>query len=94
MLLGVFHWEAKASPRPAWFVIRINFSHVSQFCDHYSYSALAYFVLIKPLVVLFSTIVLVALFPIALVLIPLLPIYLRAARVWGKYQAHVAMENL
>ena len=62
--------------------------------DHYSYSALSYFVLLKPLVVLFSTILLLAFFPIALVLLPLLPIYLRAVRVWGRYQAGIAMENL
>ncbi|WOO84787.1 uncharacterized protein LOC62_06G008299 [Vanrija pseudolonga] len=62
--------------------------------DYYSYSALSYFLLIKPLVVLPSFIALVALFPIALALFPLLPVFLRANRRFGKWQARVALENL
>jgi hypothetical protein len=53
-----------------------------------------YFLLIKPLVVLIPTILLIALFPVCLVLVPLLPIYLRAAVAYGRAQAHVAAANL
>jgi hypothetical protein len=65
-----------------------------QFTDHYSYSALSYFLLIKPVVTLFSTILVLALFPLALGTIFGLPVYLRAARRWGRWQAGVALENL
>lgn len=67
---------------------------LAQFSDHYSYSALVYFLLIKPLVVLFSTIVIIALFPLCAVLVVPLPVYLRAARRWGRWQAGVAVDNL
>lgn len=67
---------------------------VLQFTDHYSYSALSYFLLIKPIVTLFSTILVLALFPLALGTIFGLPVYLRAARRWGRWQAGVALENL
>jgi hypothetical protein len=67
---------------------------VPQFCDYYSYASLSYFLLIKPVVILFSTIAVVALFPVAFVLFPVFPIYLRGARAWGWYQARIAMENL
>ncbi|GMK55753.1 hypothetical protein CspeluHIS016_0208090 [Cutaneotrichosporon spelunceum] len=66
----------------------------AMFTDYYSYAALAYFLLIKPLAVLIPTILLIAFFPVCLVLIPLLPIYLRAAAVYGRAQARVAAANL
>jgi hypothetical protein len=44
--------------------------------------------------VLFSTIALWALFPVAVALVFTLPMYLRAARRWGRWQAEVALENL
>ncbi|ORX38073.1 hypothetical protein BD324DRAFT_624406 [Kockovaella imperatae] len=66
----------------------------AMFCDHYSYSALVYFLLIKPLVVLFPTIFIVALFPVCFLTIFALPVYLRAMRRWGKWQAGIAVENL
>ena len=65
-----------------------------QFCDHYSYSALSYFLLVKPLITLISTILVVALLPVAFATIFGLPVYLRAVRRWGRWQAGVAMENL
>lgn len=65
-----------------------------QFADHYSYSALSYFLLIKPLITLFSTILVVALFPVCLALFFLMPIYLRVIRRWGKWQAGIAIGNL
>jgi hypothetical protein len=65
-----------------------------QFSDHYSYSALSYFLLIKPLIVLFSTIFLWGLLPVAVALVFGLPVYMRAARRWGAYQAGIAVENL
>ncbi|WWC95282.1 hypothetical protein V866_002141 [Kwoniella sp. B9012] len=66
----------------------------AMFLDHYSYSALSYFLLIKPLIVLFSTIVIIVLLPVAIGTIVGLPIYLRMLRKWGKWQAEVAIENL
>ncbi|WWC73409.1 uncharacterized protein I206_107376 [Kwoniella pini CBS 10737] len=66
----------------------------AMFLDHYSYSALSYFLLIKPLIVLLSTIVIIILFPIGFGTIIGLPIYLRILRKWGKWQAEVAIENL
>ncbi|CAK9781358.1 hypothetical protein CC85DRAFT_155845 [Cutaneotrichosporon oleaginosum] len=66
----------------------------AMFTDHYSYAALAYFLLIKPLVVVIPTILLIALFPVSLVLVPLLPIYLRAAAAYGRAQARTAAANL
>ena len=66
----------------------------NQFADHYSYSALSYFLLIKPIITLFSTILIVALFPVCLVLVFPMPVYLRALRRWGKWQAGIAMGNL
>ncbi|KAL1407659.1 hypothetical protein Q8F55_007092 [Vanrija albida] len=62
--------------------------------DAYSYSALSYFLLVKPLVVLPSFVALVVLFPLALVFTPLLPVFLRANRRFGRWQARVAVENL
>ncbi|KAI9631761.1 uncharacterized protein MKK02DRAFT_35587 [Dioszegia hungarica] len=66
----------------------------AMFCDHYSYSALCYFVLIKPLLTLFPTIAIIALLPIAFVSGFGSPVYLRAARRWGRWQAGVALDNL
>ncbi|KAL7424856.1 hypothetical protein Q5752_000541 [Cryptotrichosporon argae] len=66
----------------------------AMFSDHYSYSALSYFLLIKPVIVLFSTILVLALLPMSIALVFALPVYLRAARRWGKWQAGVAMDNL
>ncbi|KAK8870124.1 hypothetical protein IAR55_000694 [Kwoniella newhampshirensis] len=66
----------------------------AMFLDHYSYSALSYFLLIKPLITLFSTIVVIALLPIGAATIFGFPVYLRAARRWGRWQAEVAVENL
>ncbi|WVW86589.1 hypothetical protein I302_108639 [Kwoniella bestiolae CBS 10118] len=66
----------------------------AMFLDHYSYSALSYFLLIKPLITLFSTIVIIVLLPIAVGTIIGLPVYLRVLRRWGKWQAEVAIENL
>ncbi|OCF33371.1 hypothetical protein I317_06980 [Kwoniella heveanensis CBS 569] len=66
----------------------------AMFLDHYSYSALSYFLLIKPLITLFSTIVIIALLPIGFGTIVLLPVYLRLLRRWGRWQAEVAVENL
>ncbi|WVR08317.1 hypothetical protein IAU60_005370 [Kwoniella sp. DSM 27419] len=66
----------------------------AMFLDHYSYSALSYFLLIKPLITLFSTIVVLALLPVAFVTIFGLPVYLRLLRRWGRWQAEVAIENL
>ena len=65
-----------------------------QFLDHYSYSSLSYFLLVKPLLVLLSTIALWVLFLVSAVLVFTIPIYLRAARRWGSWQAGVAMGNL
>lgn len=53
-----------------------------------------YFLLIKPLVVFFPTVALIALFPVCLVLFPLLPVYLRVARRYGLWQARVALDNV
>ncbi|WWC93101.1 uncharacterized protein L201_008067 [Kwoniella dendrophila CBS 6074] len=66
----------------------------AMFLDHYSYSALTYFLLIKPLITLFSTILIIILFPIGIGTIFGLPIYLRMLRKFGKWQAEVAIENL
>ncbi|RXK38006.1 hypothetical protein M231_04675 [Tremella mesenterica] len=66
----------------------------AMFSDHYSYSALTYFLLIKPLITLFSTIIILAMLPISFALIFLIPVYLRAMRRWGRWQASVAVENL
>ncbi|WVF68876.1 hypothetical protein IAT40_003649 [Kwoniella sp. CBS 6097] len=66
----------------------------AMFLDHYSYSALSYFLLIKPLITLFSTIVIIVLLPIGFGTIVLLPVYLRLLRRWGRWQAEVAIENL
>jgi hypothetical protein len=65
-----------------------------QFLDHYSYSALSYFLLIKAVITLFSTIAVLALLPISLTGIITLPIYLRGMRRWGRWQAGIALENL
>lgn len=67
---------------------------LTQFTDHYSYAALVYFLLVKPLIVLIPTLLLIALFPLCLVLVPLFPIYLRAAAAYGRAQASVAAANL
>ncbi|WRT69395.1 uncharacterized protein IL334_006379 [Kwoniella shivajii] len=66
----------------------------AMFGDHYSYSALSYFLLIKPIITLFSTIVIIVLLPIGVGTIIGLPIYFRLMRRWGKWQAEVAIENL
>ncbi|WWD15583.1 hypothetical protein CI109_100005 [Kwoniella shandongensis] len=66
----------------------------AMFLDHYSYSALSYFLLIKPLITLFSTIAVIALLPVGVATVFGFPVYLRAARRWGRWQAEVAMENL
>ncbi|WVQ96398.1 hypothetical protein IAU59_003503 [Kwoniella sp. CBS 9459] len=66
----------------------------AMFLDHYSYSALSYFLLIKPLITLFSTIAIIVLLPIGFGTIVLLPVYLRILRRWGRWQAEVAIENL
>lgn len=44
--------------------------------------------------VLIPTILLLALLPVCMVLVPLLPMYLRAARMYGRAQAGVAVDNL
>ncbi|ORY35021.1 hypothetical protein BCR39DRAFT_516204 [Naematelia encephala] len=66
----------------------------AMFADHYSYSALSYFLLIKPVITLFSTIIILALLPVLFATIFGAPVYLRAARRFGKWQAGVAIENL
>jgi hypothetical protein len=85
---------ASCAARGLWCVSFSSASTDQQFGDHYSYAALAYFLLIKPLVVLPSAIAFLALLPLAIVLFPLLPIYLRAARAFGWYQADMAMSNV
>lgn len=64
------------------------------FLDHYSYSSLSYFLLIKPVITLFSTIVIVVVLVLGGVSVVGLPIALRAIKRWGRWQAEVAMENL
>lgn len=65
-----------------------------QFSDHSSYSALCYFLLIKPLITLPTLVIFAGLFFPALVLVVPFPVYLRAARHWGRWQATIAIENL
>ncbi|WVN87054.1 uncharacterized protein L203_102230 [Cryptococcus depauperatus CBS 7841] len=62
--------------------------------DHYSYSALSYFLLIKPLLTLFSTVVIIVLLPVAVATVFGLPVWLRILERWGNWQAEVAVENL
>jgi hypothetical protein len=50
--------------------------------------------LIKPLLTLLSTVFLLALLPVAVVLVFGFPVYLRMAKRWGDWQAGVALENL
>lgn len=64
------------------------------FLDHYSYSSLSYFLLIKPVITLFSTIVIVVVLVLGGVSVVGLPMALRAIKRWGRSQAEVAMENL
>lgn len=64
------------------------------FLDHYSYSSLSYFLLIKPVITLFSTIVIVVVLLLGGATVVGLPMALRAVKRWGKWQAEVAMENL
>ncbi|OWT39200.1 hypothetical protein C362_02790 [Cryptococcus neoformans Bt1] len=66
----------------------------AMFLDHYSYSSLSYFLLIKPVITLFSTIVIVVVLVLGGVSVVGLPMALRAIKRWGRWQAEVAMENL
>ncbi|KIR60258.1 hypothetical protein I312_104194 [Cryptococcus bacillisporus CA1280] len=66
----------------------------AMFLDHYSYSSLSYFLLIKPVITLFSTIVIVVVLLLGGATVVGLPVALRAVKRWGKWQAEVAMENL
>ncbi|WVQ79485.1 hypothetical protein IAT38_001584 [Cryptococcus sp. DSM 104549] len=66
----------------------------AMFLDHSSYSALSYFLLLKPLITLFSTILVVASLALALGTVVGLPVWLRVMRRWGRWQAEVAVENL
>ncbi|CAD6591338.1 MAG: hypothetical protein TREMPRED_006073, partial [Tremellales sp. Tagirdzhanova-0007] len=54
--------EVAEMPEIQWEKRFIKCSY-AMFSDHYSYSALQYFLLVKPLIVLFSTILLIALLP-------------------------------
>lgn len=65
-----------------------------QFTDQYSYSALVYLLLIKPVIVLVSFVALLVLFILSAVFFPLLPIFLRFARMFGRWQAQIAFDNL
>lgn len=65
-----------------------------QFTDQYSYSALVYLLLIKPVIVLVSFVALLVLFILSFVFFPFLPIFLRFARAFGRWQAHIALDNL
>ena len=78
----------------AFLIIVLFADLLPQFSDHYSYSALVYFLLIKPLLVVFPTIIIIVLFPVCLILFFVLPVYLRAARRWGRWQAGIAVANL
>lgn len=66
----------------------------AMFLDHYSYSSLSYFLLIKPVITLFSTIVIVVVLVLGGASVVGLPMALRAIKRWGRWQAEVAMENL
>lgn len=53
-----------------------------------------YLLLVKPVVVLASGLALLVLFPVCLVLFPLLPAFLRVVRSFGRWQAQFALDNL
>lgn len=65
-----------------------------QFMDQTSYQAIFYFLVIKPSVTLFLTVVLLVVVPVAFALILPAPAVLRAVKRVGNWQANLAIEGL
>ncbi|WVQ75286.1 hypothetical protein IAR50_004900 [Cryptococcus sp. DSM 104548] len=74
---------------------RFTKNSYTMFLDHYSYSALSYFLLIKPLVTLFGTIMCILVLALGVGTVGVgLPVGLRVVRRWGRWQGEVALDNL
>ncbi|ODO00529.1 hypothetical protein L198_02848 [Cryptococcus wingfieldii CBS 7118] len=85
-----------SDPSPIIWDKRFTKNAYAMFLDHYSYSALSYFLLIKPLLTLFGTIMCILVLAVLGVgtLGVGLPVGMRIVRRWGRWQGEVALDNL
>ncbi|ODO07130.1 hypothetical protein I350_04500 [Cryptococcus amylolentus CBS 6273] len=82
-------------PSPIIWDKRFTKNSYAMFLDHYSYSALSYFLLVKPLLTLFGTIMCILVLALGVGTLGVgLPVAMRIVRRWGRWQGEVALDNL